>query len=432
MGWRLLEKNSHLGLGSRVLWEGCQGADVLELQAMLARAGFYFGPLDGFYGVLTEEAVNLAERTFHLRMDGKAGIEVIRTLKQLSKKMGRFIYIVKSGENLETISRKFGVSQNAWTAIAGQGNPRKKIFPGMKLLLHEKALFAWCDKGTGRTLTSLTGSIISWGMITSEGRLDLDLNLEADLKKDYLVIGAEKEVWEKVVASKSSKKHLLTNLKKIANYNWGLDLRNMPVETIGKWKLFLKEFLLSEGRAQLFFLIVSLTLSERDSTKNHKFQPLSGLSPYTRWLMVEPQFGEDLAAFKSYWHAYFKILPVLNRDSQYKILPVYSTHGWEWHDTVLRQVTSKEAKLIGALNYRSANYDRELMFMRVNYCKKGEDYQLYYRDRQGWNDLFHHIVKNDYPGIVFRRFEMPSEELGGLLADAFGVLSREKLEMNDE
>lgn len=427
MKWRWVER-SQGKLGSRVLREGCRGEDVLELQTMLEKAGFYFGPLDGIYGVLTEEAVNLAERTFHLPIDGKAGIRVIWALKQLSDKLGRLIYTVKSGENLEMISQKFDVSPKAWVTIAGQGSPRKRIFPGMKLLLPEKILLTWqCQRIKWIPVLS-SGNLVPGGMMTSEGKLDLDENYDVALKTDYLVIDVRSEVFEKVVTSKSLKKGLLNEFKKMAKFKWGLDLRNIPLNQLGKWRSLLKELLAVSGRSKLIFVIVSIPLTKINQFGKYIIQELSGLFPYVRWMMVEPRFDGEATAFSAYWHACFKILPQLNRDSQYTVFPVFSDQAWQWHDTALYRLSWKEARLLGAQNYRSASYDRESMCTRVNYCKKGEEYQLCYRDIQGWKDLFDHIVKNDYPGLLLECSEIPTCELQRLLADAFKVLPREKLE----
>ena len=71
MGWKIVTV-SEAPLGSRSLRAGSRGEDVRELQHLLAEAGFYFGPVDGIYGILTEEAVSLFQRTFNLRNDGVA------------------------------------------------------------------------------------------------------------------------------------------------------------------------------------------------------------------------------------------------------------------------------------------------------------------------------------------------------------------------
>ncbi|MGE5606079.1 MAG: peptidoglycan-binding domain-containing protein, partial [Bacteroidota bacterium] len=130
MGWKIVTASA-APLGGRILCAGSRGDDVRDLQQLLADAGFYFGPVDGIYGILTEEAVSLFQKTFNLRNDGVAGPELYTNLKNASLKLNRIIYTVKPKENLKTISRNFGVSRSAWLSIPGQGNPQRKIYPGM-------------------------------------------------------------------------------------------------------------------------------------------------------------------------------------------------------------------------------------------------------------------------------------------------------------
>ena len=61
-----------LALGSGYSSRG-GAAHVRTLQRRLARAGFAFGPIDGRYGPLTEQAVRSFQTAHGLEVDGIAG-----------------------------------------------------------------------------------------------------------------------------------------------------------------------------------------------------------------------------------------------------------------------------------------------------------------------------------------------------------------------
>jgi len=57
----------------RILAYGAQGQDVAELQNILASLGYYYGPIDGIFGPLTENAVKALQRANGLTPDGIVG-----------------------------------------------------------------------------------------------------------------------------------------------------------------------------------------------------------------------------------------------------------------------------------------------------------------------------------------------------------------------
>jgi peptidoglycan hydrolase-like protein with peptidoglycan-binding domain len=67
-------------LGSRTLEQGDRGADVKALQRLLGRAGFRTAA-DGVFGSGTRRLVELSEREFGLRADGRATPVEIRRLR---------------------------------------------------------------------------------------------------------------------------------------------------------------------------------------------------------------------------------------------------------------------------------------------------------------------------------------------------------------
>lgn len=56
-----------------LLREGARGAEVLELQKILKRAGWYSGPVDGQFGKMTREAVKAYQFSQGLKVDGVVG-----------------------------------------------------------------------------------------------------------------------------------------------------------------------------------------------------------------------------------------------------------------------------------------------------------------------------------------------------------------------
>lgn len=64
----------------RVLCLGDRGSKVRELQASLARLGFYPAAPDGVFGYLTQDAVERLQKEFGLTIDGIAGPQVQRLL----------------------------------------------------------------------------------------------------------------------------------------------------------------------------------------------------------------------------------------------------------------------------------------------------------------------------------------------------------------
>lgn len=270
MAWQIVTVDQ-LPLGYRVLRYGCRGKDVEELQKLLVQGGFYFGEVDGYYGVLTEEAVILAEKTFKLRIDGIAGRQVVSALQQLAKKAGRIVYTVKKHDRLENISQKFGVMPGAWDSIAGQGNPRKKLFPGMKLMLSEKALFAWEETPSNASSPLFTATFYAWAEIALTGQLE---SQEVVLKDGYHGIGASGEVWEAILTNRSCQQRLIADLKKMPGVKFGLDLRNIPPALQTFRSKFLRSVLKGINKRQLDFLVITADPDLRRLKKPISFSEL--------------------------------------------------------------------------------------------------------------------------------------------------------------
>lgn len=89
----------------RTLRKGDRGADVMEIQSMLKKIGFYEGEIDGIFGTQTEQAVLRFQRNFGLTPDGIIGP---RTYSVMEKYLvGYTNYTIKPGDTLYEIARRF-------------------------------------------------------------------------------------------------------------------------------------------------------------------------------------------------------------------------------------------------------------------------------------------------------------------------------------
>jgi hypothetical protein len=428
MGWTIVNAYA-LPLGRRILRWGFFGHDVRRLQELLHRANFYFGKVDGYFGALTEEALILYQRVYNLRADGVAGPEVFQALVSNFKKTGRVIYTIKLRENLNTIAEKFSVRKTAIRGVPGQGNPHQRLYPGMRLLLHEKALFAWDESaGEPRGNPNMTGMIRPGWRIEPEGDLT-NLAGNYDLNWYYL-LEAETEVWERILSSRKCWGKLVSHLGKRKILKFGLDFRNASPGTIFHWLDFLK-FLCGNLRLkELSFIVLPLLPEEKGAAGQLYWLNLPLLSKYTGLVMFEPVF--NLEAPSDCEASAFNLAKTLRKlvgiGLSDKALLVSQVSGWDWNldQNTHREVPYKEARIIRAMNYRAAGYSPS-KYTKLNYLNRGERHCLIYRDDKGWAEFFAMIVKTNLLGAVVRNFNDLGEAGSELVANTFAVLPAGKV-----
>ncbi len=81
IAFTLVGMASHSALALQI---GNQGSDITTLQHKLTTAGFYNGPITGFYGQLTESSVRQFQQAKGLAVDGIAGPDTLSALNGTS------------------------------------------------------------------------------------------------------------------------------------------------------------------------------------------------------------------------------------------------------------------------------------------------------------------------------------------------------------
>ncbi|WP_432665808.1 M14 family metallopeptidase [Wukongibacter baidiensis] len=89
----------------RVLKLGSQGTDVMEIQSLLKKIGYNPGPIDGYYGQKTKDAVIAFQKNNNLDADGIIGPQTYGVLNILLR--GYDIYYVQPGDTLWQIAKDY-------------------------------------------------------------------------------------------------------------------------------------------------------------------------------------------------------------------------------------------------------------------------------------------------------------------------------------
>jgi LysM repeat protein len=427
MAWSLV-KVSNRPIGKRILRYGCSGQDVAELQRLLSQAGFYFGKQDGVFGLVTGEALALLQRTFQLTTDGVAGREVFHLLNKISGKNGRIIYTVKKNEELSNISQRFAVKKSAWKRIPGQANPNKTIYPGLKILLHEKAFFCWDAPDNKPCQLPVTGLLSSDYQMEPNGELAL-LTKEMPDQNIYHLIGANRDVWMEVLSSPKIWVRLLVELKKIETTKFGFDLREAPLERIIRWVDFLKFINRNLKLKEMRLLVIPFLPTDGKLENQLYWLNLPKISVLARFIMIEPVYSmETPLLFESSSVRVFKDLGHLAKlGLADKIFLVGPVEGWDWNldQKCHQKLPYKVSRLIRAQYFRAAQYSSESKFSILYYLKHNERHCLVYRDETGWLDFLERITKLNLSGVVFRNFKDLGKAGPEIIAGSFKILPEE-------
>lgn len=115
-----------------VLKPDMKGADVCRLQECLNLLGYPVGLVDGVYGRYTEDAVRQFQKNHGLVADGIVGPETFAKIQECFGMYEEREYIVKSGDSVWSICRRFDISMDVLVQLNNLTNP-EKIKVGQKL-----------------------------------------------------------------------------------------------------------------------------------------------------------------------------------------------------------------------------------------------------------------------------------------------------------
>lgn len=421
-------KMDNLPLGRRVLRFGSYGRDVIELQKLLKAAGFYFGESDGWYGVLTGEAVILLQRTFRLRVDGIAGREVLRLLFQKASKSGRIIYRVKNNESLDWISKQFGVRKSAWRRIPGQGDPHKKIYPGLKMLLHEKILLRWESSGIQPLTFPVTGMVYAdYEMELESNSLSINRYREDSQMPGstvYHVIGSTQEVWNQVLTSPGLWDGLVKKLTALKNLKLGFDLREVPIGKFPRWRELLHFIHRKLDISLLEFQVLPLPPIQKKFENRLYWVNLPLLGSYSKYFLMEPVYKtESPDLFQESAAATYKaIAGIIKTGLTEKVILVCQTNGWNWNlnQNFVERIPYKVARVLRG-QYGNIQHLMDSKLSRIDYRKHQEACCLIYRDEEGWREFINHMIQRNFAGVAMVDFQNLGKAGPEIIADLFKV-----------
>lgn len=124
--------------GTRTIGARDFGLDVSVLEFLLTRRGDYRGALDGYMGPETEAAVRRFQRSAGLPVDGIVGPRTRTALAGARVRPERSValtttgYVVRTGDNLTTIARRYGLTV-AQLARTNHIDPTRVIVIGARL-----------------------------------------------------------------------------------------------------------------------------------------------------------------------------------------------------------------------------------------------------------------------------------------------------------
>lgn len=430
-----------LPLGRRVLRFGDRGNDVKALQNALQGAGFYFGAADGLFGTLTAEAVLMMQKAFGLKPDGVAGPEFYRKLSgtgiQVPHRPGRIVYSVKKQESLTALSQRFGVREAAWESLSGQGNPQKRIYPGMKLFLPEKFFFTWEEQraqpaGGNPAAVPCSGAIRPGWRLRAEEELSLEPLPQAGETAGYRSIAAAEAVWEEIFRSRRGWNRVAAKIRSLPEAGLVFDLRNAAWGTIKEWPGFFKccagKTGLNGGKAMA---LLPLHAGPGGAVNRVFWTQLNLLAPYFRFLLFEPAAAwENPAECEKQFCQLPQLFRKLNQTGlAAQSLWIEGTGGWVWRTETTDGATTPvretapfgEAQRIRAMFPKGVRVSASTKLTTVEFLRRGVKNILIYRDGQGWLEFVKQIGRSNLAGLVIRGFSDLRDTGPAAIQGAFAV-----------
>ncbi|MDP4132893.1 MAG: M14 family metallopeptidase [Bacillota bacterium] len=89
----------------RILRIGMSGTDVMEIQSLLKKMGYYTGAIDGIFGSQMQSAVINFQREFGLVPDGVIGANTYRILERYL--LGYDLYTLHKGDTFSNIAKRY-------------------------------------------------------------------------------------------------------------------------------------------------------------------------------------------------------------------------------------------------------------------------------------------------------------------------------------
>ncbi|HHY22705.1 MAG TPA: LysM peptidoglycan-binding domain-containing protein, partial [Clostridiaceae bacterium] len=111
---------------------GSRGPNVKLVQSLLNRIGYNAGPVDGIFGVLTQQAVIQFQRNNALKADGIVGPRTWAVFDRLLT--GYDTYTIRPGDSLYKIARMYYTTVNA-ILIANPGINPNMLLPGQRIIV---------------------------------------------------------------------------------------------------------------------------------------------------------------------------------------------------------------------------------------------------------------------------------------------------------
>ncbi len=116
--------------------------------------GYDPGPIDGEFGLLTEEAVYQLQADYHLRRDGVAGRQVAQLLGAGLPSGLRLVHSLSPGDDLYDLAERYGVSPAFLRRLARDAGSRD-LAPGTRLVIPVRPVLGMVEESEPQSLERL-------------------------------------------------------------------------------------------------------------------------------------------------------------------------------------------------------------------------------------------------------------------------------------